>query len=149
MRRALLAAGLGAMLLAPGAAAAERTLLVPRITIYPGDEIDDKMLEDKFFPAAPEHNVLSERSEIVGKVAKRTLLPGMPIPAIGVDDRRVVKIGARVRLIFDQNGLSISAYGLALDAGKSGDFIRVRNVDSGLTVSGRVQADGSVRIGEG
>ena len=43
----------------------------------------------------------------------------------------------------------IVAYGSALQAGGVGDLIRVRNQDSGLVVSGRVQADGSIRVSEG
>jgi len=51
--------------------------------------------------------------------------------------------------VFQQSGVSITAFGAALQAGAAGDLVRVRNADSGLTVSGVVQPDGSVRVGDG
>jgi len=50
-------------------------------------------------------------------------------------------------LIFEQDGLVIETYAAALQAGSAGDVISVRNIDSGMTISGTVQTDGSVRVG--
>ena len=44
---------------------------------------------------------------------------------------------------------SISTYASALQAGGVGDVIPVRNTESGITVSGTVQIDGTVRVGNG
>jgi flagella basal body P-ring formation protein FlgA len=66
-----------------------------------------------------------------------------------VVNRRLVANGAEVRLVYVDGGLTIVAAGSALQDGAIGDLIRVRNSDSGLTVSGAVQADGSVRVSGG
>ncbi len=55
--------------------------------------------------------------------------------------------GAKVRVVFEQDGLVIETYAAALQAGGVGEVISVRNLDSGLTISGTIQADGSVRVG--
>jgi flagella basal body P-ring formation protein FlgA len=60
-----------------------------------------------------------------------------------------VKIGENVRIMFIDGGMQITATGVAQQAGALGDMIRVRNQDSGLFVIGRVQADGSVLVGDG
>jgi flagella basal body P-ring formation protein FlgA len=39
--------------------------------------------------------------------------------------------------------------GAAMQDGSIGDIVRVRNSDSGVTVSGAVQADGTVSVGGG
>ena len=39
--------------------------------------------------------------------------------------------------------------GAAMQDGSIGDIVRVRNSDSGVTVSGSVQADGTVSVGGG
>jgi flagella basal body P-ring formation protein FlgA len=144
----VLAARLGS---APTALAEERLLPVPLAVIYPGDLIRDAMLGEKTFvgPAAADGSVVDSRRGLVGKVARRTLLPDRPIPAYAVATPNVVSVNSPVKIVFEERGLLIIAYGSALQAGAVGDLIRVRNQDSGLVVSGRVQADGSVRVSEG
>lgn len=131
--------------------AAEREFPVPRITIYPGDRIDDSLLEERglSYDAGAERGFILSRAEAAGKIARRTLLPGQPIPLLALDNPKVVVIGAQVKIVFSESGLVITAFGMAMQAGGVGDLIRVRNQDSGLTVSGRIQADGSIRVSEG
>jgi flagellar basal body P-ring formation protein FlgA len=130
--------------------ASGRVVPTARVTIYPGDRIDESMLEDvELSPDADARSVIESRGDIVGKVARRTLLPGQAIPAIAVENPRLVKIGSQVKIIFSEDGLVITAFGLALQAGGVGDLIRVRNQDSGMMVSGVVQSDGTIRVSEG
>jgi flagellar basal body P-ring formation protein FlgA len=134
-----------AALVCAGALAEERSLPVPRMTIYPGDLIRDTMLRSDTFDVGGEPYVFAA-SDIVGRVARRTLLAGRPILVDAVEDPRAVSNGALVQMIYTQPGLEITASGQALQAGRVGDSIRVRNVESGLVVSGLVTADGTVRV---
>ena len=129
----------------------ERLLPVARVTIYPGDQISDAMLEDKSFvvAATTETSLATSRSALIGKIARRTLLPGAPIPSIAVDIQKIIRIGSQVKIVFSEGGMLIVAFGVAQQAGAIGDVIRVRNQDSGLFVSGRIQPDGSIRVSEG
>ena len=121
---------------------------VPAVTIYPGDIIRDQMLTDADFPEAVAGSSFAfNRSMLVGKVARRTLLPGQPIATNSVGEPKIVTIGAMVRLIYEEGGLTISTYASALQAGAVGDFISVRNNESGLTVGGVVRPDGSIHVG--
>ncbi len=119
----------------------------PRAVIYPGDVIRDDMLADLPLntPRGP-IAVAESRSAVVGKISHRTLLPGAPIPLDGLDNPRLVTIGAQVQLEYVEGGLTIVTIGAALQDGKAGDVIRVRNSDSGITVTGAVQPDGTVRV---
>ncbi len=92
---------------------------------------------------------LNSRGVIVGKVARLTLLPGHAIPFAGLSNRKVVANGSEVKLIYSDNGLLIMTTGAALQDGSIGDIVRVRNTDSGVTVSGSVQPDGSVKVSGG
>ena len=131
------------------AAAAERRP-VPAVTIYPGDVIRDEQLTDHDFPdAIATAAFAANRAVLVGKVARRTLLPGQAIPANAIGEPRLVTVGARVRVVYEDGGLNITAYGAALQPGVAGDFVSVRNVESGVTVSGTVAPDGSVHVGPG
>jgi len=132
-------------------AAAEDALTpTPRVVIYPGEVIRDDMLADVAEAARDGQGpFVEQRSLIVGKVARLTLLPGHAIPFTGVANRKLVANGAEVKLVYSEGGLFIMTTGAALQDGSIGDIVRVRNSDSGVTVSGAVQPDGSVRVSGG
>jgi flagellar basal body P-ring formation protein FlgA len=132
------------------AAAQEALAPTPKAVIYPGDLILDGMLADVPNPARDGSGpFVDSRSLIVGKVARLTLLPGHAIPFSGVSNRKLVSNGAEVKLVFSEGDLLIMTTGAALQDGSIGDIVRVRNNDSGVTVSGAVQPDGSVRVSGG
>lgn len=127
--------------------AAER-LPVPVVTIYPGDIIREQMLTERDLPdfngrAA----IIGERDALVGKVAKRTLLPNQPIATNAVGEPKIVTTGSMVRVIFQEGGLTIITYAAALQSGAVGDMVSVRNMESGLTIAGTIAPDGSIHVG--
>ena len=135
-----------------GAALAQSSLTpIPRAVIYPGEIIRDDMLVDASDEEIEMQTgaVARMRSALVGKMARRTLLPGRAIALAAIDNPRLVIIGTEVKLIYSEGGLRIVTSGAALQDGAVGDTVKVRNSDSGVTVSGLVQADGTVRIGGG
>jgi flagella basal body P-ring formation protein FlgA len=134
---------------ASGALAAQLvTLPVPIATIYPGSIIEaDQLTERTYVQSQIGTGYIDAPSALVGRVARRTLLPDHPIPAIAIDEVDLVTRGTSVQLVFQQAGLLITAYAAPLEDGSAGDVIRVRNIDSGATVMGVVQPDGTVRVG--
>jgi len=142
-----------AIALAGGCARADDSsaeiLPVPAITIYPGDIIGDEMLADQSFPAGTGASaaIVANRHALVGKVARRTLLPGKPIGANAIAEPDLVKRGNIIHAYLNEDGLSITTLVLPLQSGGLGAVIQCRNVDSGRVIMGTVQADGSVRIG--
>ena len=66
----------------------------PRVVIYPGDIIQIDMLSD--LPADTARGVgpfAETRSAVIGKMARRTLLPGGAIPLAALDVPRLVVNG--------------------------------------------------------
>ncbi len=129
--------------LADGAAA---PLPVPKQTIYPGDIITGDMLTSK--PAEQIKGVgalETDEESLIGKTARRTLLPGQPIPKVAVRDSYVVLRGKTVPLIFQSGTVIITGVALALELGSAGEMISARNPDSGVVIRGIVQPDGSLR----
>lgn len=152
----IFATGLAAPLAGPiaGAQARERgagqAMPVPTITIYPGETIKEGVIETRPFSAhAIGHlPVVEDARVLTGKVARRTLLPGQLIPRNAVEEPRLVERGAPVQVVFSEDGLTIIGAASALEAGSLGERVRARNLDSGITIIGKVQADGSLRVGE-
>ena len=73
--------------------------------------------------------------------------PALPISINAVGEPRLIADGQKVRVIFEQDGLIIEILCVSLQAGGAGDVISIRNLDSGVTISGIVQTDGTVRVG--
>ncbi|MFV0279833.1 MAG: flagellar basal body P-ring formation chaperone FlgA [Rhodoblastus sp.] len=117
------------------------------MTIYPGETIRDSMLSEAVFELRDDSQVIRIRGDLIGRTAKRTLFAGKPIGAASVEDPYTIGNGNPVQLIYERPGISISASGLALQAARTGDPIRVRNVESGLVVTGTVTATGTVLVG--
>ena len=121
---------------------------VAAVTIYPGDVIRDDMLADQDFPdAVASSSFATNRTMLVGKVARRTLLPGQAIAINAIGEPRLVRVGSLVRVVYKDDGLVIQTYAAALQNGAAGDVVSVRNNESGVTISGVVDADGSVHVG--
>jgi flagellar basal body P-ring formation protein FlgA len=132
------------------AAYADRiAFLVPSQIIYPGETIGGSGLQEKYFTikasAAGQYVVSSQ--QLAGKVARRTLLPGQPILVSALNEPDLVERGVPVALVYSTGTLVITAKGTPMEAGHAGDFIKVRNMDSGIIVSGTVLADGSIQVG--
>jgi flagella basal body P-ring formation protein FlgA len=147
--RAALAVAALALLAGAVPAHAQEVVLIPNRVIYPGETIDLAALKEvtlkpgRVVPPA----VAFRTPELDGKVAKRTLLPGRYIPATAVREAWLVEQGASVQVMFVSGALTISATAVTLQSGAAGDFVKVRNIDSGKVFSGTVMADGSIRVG--
>jgi flagella basal body P-ring formation protein FlgA len=139
---------LSLLLAAPPARAAELELPVPRVTLYPGDVIGDDQIMERAFIAhtVTRSTVHDAREALIGKVARRTLLPGQPIPVNGVRDPYVVTQGKNALVVLEEGGLTITTNAMALQNGGIGDLVSLRNVDSGTIIKGTVAPDGTVRL---
>ncbi len=139
-------------LLALGAPAAADEALAPtpKAIIYPGDLITEDMLTDAPLDA-PTYSgpIAMQASDVVGMAAARTLLPGKSIAMASLAQPRVLRAGAPVKMVYVDGELTITASGSALQDGVVGEMVKVRNDDSGVTVSGRVRGDGSVLVSGG
>jgi flagella basal body P-ring formation protein FlgA len=139
----------GALLLSGGLVyAAGVELPVPNITIYPGDMVTDQLLVERAFTVPPGESwpVHKSRQGLVGKVARRTLLPGKPIPLNSVRTVDVISQGKPVTIVFQAGALTITGQAVPLQSGGVGDVLSLRNVDSGTIIRGVVQADGTVHV---
>jgi flagella basal body P-ring formation protein FlgA len=141
----------GALLLSlawPSIASADpKYAVVPNATIYPGDTISQSLVTSV---AVTNPNIApgyaSEVDDVVGKVTKRTLIAGRTIPLSVLREPFTVKRGTSVRLTFSSARMVIAARGSSMQDAMAGDVVRVRNLDTGVMVSGTVMADGSVEV---
>jgi len=136
-----------------GAASAEdpgRTVFVPRAVIYPGDRITDAtLIERQLLVSADNPPVFGEREEdLLGKFARRTLLPGELIPNTAVRSEDAVKQGRTYKLTYNSQFVSIVGVGVPMQSGAVGEIINVRNPESGLIIKARIEADQSLAVSD-
>jgi flagellar basal body P-ring formation protein FlgA len=131
-------------------ASSSRTMPVPTITIYPGETIKEGVLVERDFSAGLVANlpVIEATHLLVGKVARRTLLPGQLVPRNAVEEARLVERGKPIQVVFSEAGMTIVTVASPLQSGGVGEMVRARNLDSGVTIVGTVQPDGTLRVGE-
>ncbi|MEQ1522444.1 MAG: flagellar basal body P-ring formation chaperone FlgA [Aestuariivirga sp.] len=144
------AVSLAASILASAAAIADmRDIPVPAAVVYAGDRIVQGMLIDKqfFVPDAAAKNYVLLRRQVEGLYAKRTLLPGKPIPLAYVKLKDSVVQGVLTKATFEMNGLVISTFLIPLQSGVEGELIDARNPEYGRTIKALVKSDGSLQVG--
>lgn len=90
--------------------------------------------------------VLADPAEALGREVRVALYAGRPIRADDLGPPAIIDRNQRVALSYVEGGLAITAEGRALGRGGVGDVIRVMNLSSRATVSGRIDPDGVVRV---
>lgn len=80
------------------------------------------------------------------RAARRTLRPGEPILARDLRIVPAVERNATVTVMARTGGIVVETLGKALEAGAVGEMVRVQNVDSRRTVTGRVVEPGLVLV---
>ncbi len=145
---ALAACAVLAGLFAADAALADtRMAVVPKRTIYPGEEVQAGQLEEV---EVTNPNIVKGYAESIGQVdgliTRRTLLAGRVILVSALREPFAVSRGTTVQLVFDNGSLMLRAAGTPLQDAAVGELIKVRNKDSGVIVSGTVMEDGTVHV---
>ncbi len=149
MQTLLKAAGAALWLLSAGAAfAADGDAMLPVLkhAVYPGDIIAADMVDLK--PSAPIQGAsafATDSQSVIGKTARRTLLPGQPIPKAAIREPYIVFQGKTVPVVFQSGTITITGVAQALESGSAGDIVSARNPDSGVVIRGVVQSDGALR----
>jgi flagella basal body P-ring formation protein FlgA len=125
-----------------------RTVFVPRAVIYPGDRLTDATLIERQLLVTPGNPpVFGERAQdLLGKVARRTLLPGELIPEMAVRAEDLIKQGRTYKLTYNTRFLSIIGVGVPLQSGAIGEVVNVRNPETGVIIKARVEPDQSLAV---
>lgn len=131
-----------ALLLMTAPALAESLVATRTIRAQTVIEAEDLTIVDAALPGA-----FSDPALAVGQEARVAIYAGRPVRAQDLAAPALVNRNQLVSLIFLSGGLAISTEGRALARGAEGEVIRVMNLGSRTTVSGRVGADGAIYVG--
>jgi len=120
---------------------------VLRADLGRGQPVSSSDLESVMRPASEvPSDAVRDPSELVGASARRDLAAGEPLVRRAVDVQPMVARGQRVTMVAQGRGIRVSAVGEALAAGRQGDTIRIKNLDSNKVVTGRVSGPQTVEM---
>ncbi|OPX98283.1 MAG: flagellar basal body P-ring biosynthesis protein FlgA [Syntrophorhabdus sp. PtaU1.Bin002] len=88
----------------------------------------------------------SKLEDVVGKTLKRDVPEGTVITSQLLDNPVVIEKGEVVNIIAENSRLVVRAKGRALEKGKMGDSIRVKNTSSDREVYGKVVGDNAIFV---
>ncbi len=91
-------------------------------------------------------NAVPSAESIVGKVLRYNVAAGQPILENMLLQPEVIRYGQAVTLVAEGQGVRLTALGSAMENGRTGQDILVRNVQSGKVVRGLVDAAGEVVV---
>ncbi|WIW71014.1 flagellar basal body P-ring formation chaperone FlgA [Anaerosinus gibii] len=90
---------------------------------------------------------LTNTNDAVGLVARRNINIGVPITKSLLDKEILIKRSDMINLLSKVNGVEIVVPGMAMQNGRVGDRIRVKNTLSNKIVMGRVIDEKTVQVG--
>ncbi len=103
--------------------------------------------EDLTLVAAELPGALTDPEAALGLEAKVAIYAGRPVMSADLGAPTLVQRNQVVTLIYLSGSLAISTEGRALARGSEGDTVRVLNLASRSTVTGRIGPDGAVYVG--
>lgn len=103
--------------------------------------------EDLTLVSAELPGALNDPATALGQEARVAIYAGKPVRPGDFGPPTLVDRNQLVTLVYVAGGLAISIEGRALGRGSEGDEIRVMNLGSRNTVTGRIGPDGAVYVG--
>jgi flagellar basal body P-ring formation protein FlgA len=103
--------------------------------------------EDLTLVSAELPGALTDPAAALGQEARVAIYAGKPVRQGDFGPPTLVDRNQVVTLVYLSGGLAISTEGRALGRGAAGEEIRVMNLGSRNTVSGRIGPDGAVYVG--
>jgi len=127
-----------------------KNIIVPAQVIYAGQEINSANLKEVSWTGIESSlsTLVTDSPNLIGMVAKRTLVTGRPVPKDSIRSAFLVLQGQVTTMVIEDRGLKMSSYGIPLQSGGVGDTIDIRNTQTGLVVRGRVVAPNIVDLGD-
>ena len=97
--------------------------------------------------AQNEIGAFSDPNDVIGLEARVNIYPGRPIRISDLGAPAILERNQIVVMTYRVGVLSITAEGRILDRGGVGEFVRVMNMDSRVTVTGKVLPNGTIEVG--
>ena len=110
--------------------------------IKKGEIINKDMIKPTYVSDIQKNFVVTNITQIVGKVAKVNIYPNQVIYKYFLEKPKLVKRGEKLTLVAYNNGIFVELKVLALSSGGKGDYIFVKNLSSGKILKCKIIGKG-------
>lgn len=125
-------------------------MIIARHFLAPGDVIERKDIRRKFVQInAQTGSVCTHLSEVIGHTLRAGVPEGYPLRPQNLAAPLLIRQGERVILEAHYGNIMVRAAGTALNDGRVGDSLLVRNNASQKVLTGVIEANGSVSLTPG
>lgn len=125
---------------------AYRQVVVAARNIAPREEITADNVREERRELGKLAGYITDMDKVLGLTAKRPVTAGTPLTEGLVDKPLMIKRGAEVTILVKTGDMVVAAGGLAMQAGREGDVIRVQNVTTKRFVAARVIDRNTVQV---
>jgi flagella basal body P-ring formation protein FlgA len=146
MRRFALLIG-GLVLAATPTVAADLPAVFAKRSVRAGALVTAADVELRPLPEHRTAGVATSLDAVVGQEVRRNLYVDRPVLLEDIGVPTVIRRNSLVTLAYTSGSLELTALGRAIDSAGLDEPIRVVNIDSRVTVVGRVTGPGMVRVG--
>lgn len=130
-----------------GRVEATLSVLLPSRRVSAGEIITSEDVSRSTMPVSSmSSNMLRSDRDIIGKEARRTLMPGRPISENSLIEPRIILRGDEITINYADSDLNLSVPGRALEDGAINQRLRVVNLQSSKTITAHVAAPGVVIV---
>lgn len=117
-------------------------------TIRAGETITSADLELRDYPQSRARaDTITDMASLIGKSPERVISSARPIREQEVAKAALIKKNDLVKMVFKSGGMEISTTGQAVDDGRKGSVIAVKNLASKKVIQATVQDEDTVLIG--
>jgi flagella basal body P-ring formation protein FlgA len=121
-------------------------VVVPRVSIPSGTILNASMVEERVTDVPPGGASLKSIEEAIGLRITTAVSPGIALTTRNVARAPTIMKGETVTLSAEGEGFSIETPGRAEEDGYEGDILAVRNVKTGIVITGKVAHAGLVLV---
>jgi flagellar basal body P-ring formation protein FlgA len=121
-------------------------VVVPRANLPAGTILTAAMVEERDVTQPPGGSFLKSAEAVIGLRLTTALSTGMAITTMNVARAPTIMKGETIMLTAEGEGFSIATPARAEEDGFEGDLVAVKNLRSGVVLSGRVAQAGIVIV---
>ena len=111
-----------------------------------GHIITEKDLKLKYFSSIGSNNIFKDSDNLIGRSTKINLKKGQIIRDRHLAKNWIIKEGQKVKIEHKTGNLVILVDGIALKSGMKGDYLQVKNENSGKIIKGWVKNNKKITI---
>lgn len=91
-------------------------------------------------------DVIMDEQGLYNQEVRRNILAGKLIKASDIQKRELIKKNQQVTVLYRNNGMALKIVGIALESGKEGQLIKVKNERTNVTLVGEILDENTVLV---